>query len=126
MIFLREYFNEGRLYTYNLSLCCEQVRKSSDSTSEITLHAGQARPFSEVDEDEGAERGRKREKCGAEGEKMTVTECGGVVCDGRRGPRDQYVCRGMWTTWVGGGQQPPAADWPAATLTPRPLPHTLS
>ncbi|KYN42949.1 hypothetical protein ALC56_02753 [Trachymyrmex septentrionalis] len=54
-----------------------------------------------------------------------VTAYGGVVCDGRRGPRDQYVCWGIWTTWVGGGQQPPAADWPAATLTPRPLPHTL-
>lgn len=51
---------------------------------------------------------------------------GWLVCDGRRGPRDQYVCWGMWTTWVGGGQQSPAADWPAATLTPRPLPHTLS
>ncbi|KYN04481.1 hypothetical protein ALC62_04705 [Cyphomyrmex costatus] len=55
-----------------------------------------------------------------------VTACGGVVCDGRRGPRDQYVCWGIWTTWVGGGQQPLAADWPAATLTPRPLPHTLA
>lgn len=51
---------------------------------------------------------------------------GGGWRGGRQGLRDQYVCWGMWTTWVGGGQQPAAADWPTATPRPRPLPHTVS
>lgn len=123
MIFLWENVNEEKLYILFIAMLRELIQKSLDSVKEITLHAGQARPFSEVDEDERAENEGERKEM-RKGEK--TTECGGVVCDGRRGPRDQYVCWGMWTTWVGGGQQPPAADWPAATLTPRPLPHTLS
>ena len=51
---------------------------------------------------------------------------GGGWRGGRQGLGDQYVCWGMWTTWVGGGQQPAAADWPTATPRPRPLPHTVS
>lgn len=51
---------------YNLSLILQGLilqgrQKCSDSTNEITLHAGQARPFSEVDdEDERAEWRRAR------------------------------------------------------------------
>lgn len=53
----------------------ERVRKSSNSTNGITLHAGQARPFSEVDdEDEGAERRRGREGEVQKGGKTMVTE----------------------------------------------------
>lgn len=115
--------------------------------SKISLHAGQARPslsrssrdrwtrVKRVGEGGGDHRVR-RIRCvepGGGWREMGEEEWGdgggwkgGGWRGGRQGLRDQYVCWGMWTTWVGGGQQPAAADWPTATPRPRPLPHTVS
>lgn len=117
--------------------------------SKISLHAGQARPSLSRGIVErgwrGYEGGRREGDTGWEGygvlnrvmergwREMGEEEWsdgggwkGGGWRGGRQGLRDQYVCWGMWTTWVGGGQQPAAADWPTATPRPRPLPHTVS
>ena len=131
MTFLWEYFNEERLCiirTCNLSLYAvneyEKVQTSQTELHYTLVRLDLFRRLTARTKEQNADEHERG--WGAEGENRMVTAYGGVVCDGRRGPRDQYVCWGIWTTWVGGGQQPPAADWPAATLTPRPLPHTLS
>jgi len=48
---------EDFIYIKLIAVRREWALKNSNSTNGITLHAGQARPFSEIDnEDEGAER----------------------------------------------------------------------
>lgn len=95
---------EDYIHILFIAMLRELVQKSLDSANEITLHAGQARPFSEVDEDERAERGRGREEWDAEGGEDYGVRRGGV----RRSARTtRSICMLGDVDHVGRG-------WPAA------------